>query len=87
MKREGNRNFGVWNAPTGMDSVRRSVQVDLELILRLNNRRPIVEALVVRQNLDLSALNDTTNSIILVGEDLGVFSRMRLAGWSHDKPR
>lgn len=37
MRREGNRNFGVWNPPTGMDSVRRSVQVDFELIVRLND--------------------------------------------------
>ncbi len=37
MRREGNRNFGVWNAPTGMDSVRRSVQVDFGLIVEWNN--------------------------------------------------
>lgn len=37
MRRDGNRNFGVWNPPTGMDNVRRSVQVDFELIVKLNN--------------------------------------------------
>lgn len=37
MRREGNRNFGVWNPPTGMDSVRRSVQVDFDLIVGSNN--------------------------------------------------
>jgi hypothetical protein len=37
MRRQGNRNFGVYAPPTGEDSIRRSTQIDLDIITRLNN--------------------------------------------------
>lgn len=40
MRRQGNREFGVYMPPSGEDSVRRSAQVDLGLISRLNNVQP-----------------------------------------------
>ncbi len=37
MRREGNREFGVYTPPSGEDSIRQSTQVDLDLISRLDN--------------------------------------------------
>lgn len=37
MRRQGNRNFGIYAPPTGEDGIRRSTQVDLDLMSRLNN--------------------------------------------------
>lgn len=37
MRRQGNRNLGVYAPPTGEDGIRRSTQVDLDLMSRLNN--------------------------------------------------
>ena len=37
MRREGNREFGVYSPPSGEDSIRQSIQVDLDLISKLNN--------------------------------------------------
>lgn len=33
----GNYNFGVWNPPTGMDAVRYSQNINVDLINELNN--------------------------------------------------
>lgn len=40
MRREGNRNFGVWNPPSGVDNIRSSEQIDIDLISRLNSVKP-----------------------------------------------
>lgn len=37
MRRQGNRDFGIYMPPTGGDSIRQSIQVDLDLISKLNN--------------------------------------------------
>lgn len=37
MKKKGNRNFGVWNPPSGMDNVKLSIEKDFELVAKLND--------------------------------------------------
>lgn len=39
MRRQGNREFGVYIPPSGEDSIRQSIQVNLDSISRLNNAR------------------------------------------------
>lgn len=79
MRKEGNRNFGVWNPPTGMDSVRRSTQVDLDLIIRLNNPK-IEKELGVRQSfgksLERITTPDTDTVVFLNNYSLKVFGTM-----------
>lgn len=77
MRRDGNRNFGVWNPPTGMDSIRRSTQVDFDLIVHLNNPKPGGE-LGIRQSFqsnvekfnypDMDLLNTVNNEIKILND-------------------
>lgn len=83
MRREGNRNFGVWNAPTGMDSVRRSVQVDFDLVVRLNNPKFGKELEFMQLDgggISRSQYPDT--SLMFVANDkLKAFRGMARQGW------
>lgn len=77
MRRDGNRNFGVWNPPTGMDSIRRSTQVDFDLIVYLNNPKAGRE-LGIRQSFgksieklkypDVELLNTINNELKMLND-------------------
>jgi hypothetical protein len=37
MRKNGNRNFGVWNPPSGMDNIKLATKIDFESVIKLNN--------------------------------------------------
>lgn len=79
MRKEGNRNFGVWNPPTGMDSVRRSTQVDSDLIVRLNNPWQNRELGISQEFLDFN--QKFPSQLTQVIFEYKIFDKMIQQGW------
>lgn len=79
MRKQGNRNFGVWNPPTGMDSVRRSAEVDFDLIVRLNNSLQNKELGISQEFLDFN--QKFPNQFTQVAFEYKIFDKMIQQGW------
>ena len=83
MRREGNRNFGVWNPPTGMDAIRQSERVNFELVAKLNSLQ-FSKEMGIRQAFgkDLERFETPdTKSINIFNNNLKVFHGMTQQGW------
>jgi hypothetical protein len=90
MRREGNRNFGVWQPPSGMDAVRRSTQINLESIDSLNNPRRGRELGITQSLIDPNwASIERSNQVGLIGEVNNIgrrFDEMIRRGWGGNVP-
>ena len=84
MRREGNRNFGVWNPPTGMDAVRNSQNINANSINKLNNSQTGKEE-GIRQSFGTVPPNFGSPDMDLIihfnNNNLKVFSGMTRQGW------
>lgn len=83
MRREGSRNFGIWNPPTGMDSVRRSTQIDFELIVGSNNPK-LGKELGIQQSFGKAIEKIEYSGVSLVAASnnvFEVFDAMIAQGW------
>ena len=83
MRKQGNRNFGVWNPPTGMDSIRRSVQTDFNLIVRLNNPK-LGKELGIQQSFgeDIKKFEYYEENLVgAVNNKSKIFDNMIRQGW------
>jgi hypothetical protein len=90
MRREGNRNFGVWQPPSGADAVRRSSQVNLESIAVLNNPRQGRELGIVQSLIDPNRGSvERSNQARLIGGNNNIrrrFDEMIRQGWGGNVP-
>lgn len=82
MRKEGNRNFGVWNPPTGMDSVRQSTKVNSDLVVRLNNLK-IGKELGIRQSFgkDIEKIECPDTKVAALNNKFKIFEDMIKQGW------
>ena len=84
MRREGNRNFGVWNPPSGMESVRNSQNINVNSINKLNNLQTGKEE-GFKQDFGTTAPSFESPDMNLIiyfnDNNLKVFSGMIRQGW------
>jgi hypothetical protein len=80
----GNYNFGVWNPPTGIDSIKFSQNVNINLINKLNNLQ-LEKKEGFKQSFEVSLLKfdspDTDLIVYLNDNNLKVFTGMVRQGW------
>ncbi|MEG4529882.1 hypothetical protein [Microcoleus sp. D2_18a_D3] len=80
----GNYNFGVWNPPTGMDSVRYSQNINVDLINKLNNLQLSKEE-GFKQDYNVTAPSlespDMDLIVYLNDNNFKVFTGMIRQGW------
>lgn len=84
MRRKGNRNFGVWNPPTGVDALKYSERINFELIAKLNNLQTGKEK-GIKQSFGISLPNfkspNTSSITYLNNNNLKTFTKMIQQGW------
>ncbi len=80
----GNYNFGVWNPPTGMDAIRYSERINVDLINKLNNLQTGKEE-GFKQDFGVKPLKIANPEMDLVvylnDNNLKVFTGMIRQGW------
>lgn len=80
----GNYNFGVWNPPTGIDSIRYSQNINTDLINESNNLRLSKEE-GFKQDYGVTSLKFESPDINLINylndNNLKVFTGMIRQGW------
>lgn len=80
----GNYNFGVWNPPTGINSVKYSEYINFEIGAKLNNLQTGKKE-GIRQNFGVKPLKFETPDMDLVvylnDNNLKVFTGMIRQGW------
>lgn len=83
----GNYNFGVWNPPTGLEAVRYSQNINVDLINKLNNLQLGHEE-GFKQDFRVTPLNFESLDMDLVGylndNNLKVFTGMVRQGWGEN---
>lgn len=87
MKKKGNRNFGVWNPPSGMDNVKLSIEKDFELVAKLNDlNNQTGKKLGIRQDFTIPVFKiNASDQIDVVNNQLITFFRMSQQGWGGAK--
>lgn len=83
----GNYNFGVWSPPTGMEAVRYSQNINIDLINKLNNLQ-LGEEEGFKQEFGVTPPNfespDMDLVVYLNDNNLKVFTGMVRQGWGGD---
>ena len=80
----GSYNFGVWNPPTGMDAVRYSQNINVDLINKLNNLQSgKEEGFKQEYGVTPPSFEDSDADLIVYLNDnnLKVFTGMTRQGW------
>lgn len=87
MNTGGNYNFGVWNPPTGLDSLRYSQSINFELAAKLNNLQ-VGQEEGIKQSFGIKLPNFHSPDTDLIPElndnNRKVFTGMVRQGWGSE---